>query len=76
MQVNQIKSLLGKIVYYDDSQINFSGTSLTEYIFSGCVLRKDSKGKIRYQAELRHPKIKETIIVPLEKVKVDSWGIY
>lgn len=72
MQLNQIKSSLGKTVYYDDYQINFSGNSLNNYVFSGCVLRKNSKGKLFYQAELKDPNRNSVLIVPLEKVKVDA----
>ncbi len=72
MQLNQIKSSLGKIVYYDDYQINFLGNSMHNYVFSGCVLRRNSRGKLFYQAELKDPSCNLALIVPLEKLKVDA----
>lgn len=69
MELKQVKSMIGKIVYYDSRQLNMSGNSVNEYILSGCILRKKSNGKFYYQAELKDLNINSLIIVPLEKVK-------
>lgn len=69
MELKQVKSMIGKIVYYDSRQLNMSGNSVNEYILSGCILRKKYNGKFYYQAELKELNINSVIIVPLEKVK-------
>ena len=69
VELKQVKSMIGKIVYYDSHQLNMSGNSINEYILSGCILRKKSNGKFYYQAELKELNINSLIIVPLEKVK-------
>ncbi len=70
MELKQVKSMIGKIVYYDNQQLNMSGNSVNDYILSGCILRKKSNGKFYYQAELKDLNINSLIIVPLEKVKI------
>lgn len=70
MELKDVKSRINKPVYFDDGQINLRGESINEYIFSGCTLRKNSKGRFFYQAELKELKRNSVLIVPLEKVKV------
>ena len=41
VELKQVKSMIGKIVYYDSRQLNISGNSMNEYILSGCILRKN-----------------------------------
>lgn len=69
MELKQVKSMLGKIVYYDSQQLNMSGNSINEYVLTGCILRKKTNGQLYYQAELKEVNINCLIIVPLEKVK-------
>lgn len=69
VELKQVKHMIGKIVYYDNQQLNMSGDSMNEYILSGCILRKKSNGKLYYQAELKELDINSLIIVPIEKVK-------
>lgn len=69
VELKQVKSMIGKIVYYDSRQLNMSGNSVNEYILSGCILRKKYNGKFYYQAELKDLNINSLIIVPLDKVK-------
>lgn len=44
MELKQVKSMIGKIVYYDSRQLNMPGNSINEYILSGCILRKNLMG--------------------------------
>ena len=70
MELKQVKAMLGKIVYYDNQQLNMSGNSINEYILTGCILRKKPNGQIYYQAELKELNLDSLIIVPLEKVRI------
>lgn len=70
MELRQVKAVIGKIVYYDNQQLNISGNSINEYIFSGCILRKRLNGQFYYQAELKELNCNSIMIVPLEKVKI------
>ena len=69
MELRQVKMQLGRIVYYDTGQMNIDGNSIKDFIFSACILRKDKKKGLYYQAELKDTTYKNSIIVvPLEKV--------
>lgn len=70
MELKQVKAMIGKIVYYDNQQLNMRGDSINEYILSGCILRKKTTGQLYYQAELKELNINSVIVVPLEKVKI------
>ncbi len=73
MELKQVKTQLGKIVYYDTGQINIEGNSIKDYIFSACILRKKENGVKYYQAELIDTRNKKTvIIVPLERVLMEG----
>lgn len=71
MQLNEVKSNLGKTVLYDTGQLSLSGTSICPFEFSGCILRI-KHGKFYYQAELKEIDKNSVIIVPLEKVVVNK----
>ena len=70
MELKQVKAMLGKIVYYDNQQLNMSGNSINEYVLTGCILRRNPNGQLYYQAELKELNLNSLIIVPLEKVKI------
>lgn len=71
MELRQVKMQLGRIVYYDTGQMNIDGNSVKDFIFSACILRKDKKKGLYYQAELKDTTYKNSvIIVPLEKVLI------
>lgn len=70
MELKQVKAMLGKIVYYDNQQLNMSGNSINEYILNGCILRKKPNGQLYYQAELKELNLNSLVIVQLDKVKI------
>lgn len=68
VELSQVKSRLNRLVYYDTGQIDLNGCSIKDFILTACILRKDRKGFLYYQAELKEQSSKNTLIVPLEKV--------
>lgn len=71
MELKSVKSMLGKVVYYDTGQINFGGDSKKEYILTACILRRDKHDKLYYQAELKDIGCKNSVlIVELDKVEI------
>lgn len=68
MKLSQVKSRLNRLVYYDTGQLDLNGCSIKDFILTACILRKDRKGFLYYQAELKEQSSKNTLIVPLEKV--------
>ncbi len=69
MLLKDVKSHLGKTVYYDTGQVNFDGCSINEFMLRACILRRKNKGTLFYQAELMSLQDGNSlIIVPLEKV--------
>lgn len=72
MELAKVKSTLGKSVFYDTGQFNFEGCSIKEFVFAACIFRADKNGKKFYQAELKELKCNSILIVPLEKVKLQS----
>ncbi len=69
MTLNQVKTFMNKIVYYDTGQMDIEGCSIRDFYLNACILRKDKKNGFYYQAELKDTVCKNSvIIVPLERV--------
>ena len=68
MELSQVKSRLNRLVYYDTGQLNINDCSIKDFILTACILRKNKKGILYYEAELKGINGRNTIIVPLEKV--------
>lgn len=69
MNINQVKTFMNKIVYYDTGQMDMEGCSIRDFYLTACILRQDKKNQFFYQAELKDTVCKNSvIIVPLEKV--------
>lgn len=58
MEIAKVKSSLGQPVKYRES----------DYIFSGCILRKNSDGVLTYQAEIKDVQANSIIICRLEDI--------
>lgn len=67
MKISDVKMCIGKPVRFSTPKHHIKDE---EYILTGCILRKDDKGKFYYLAELTDPKQHKCMLtVKLEEVE-------
>lgn len=59
MEIPEVKSRIGSKVVYNNS----------DYILSGCILRKNMGGELFYQAEIKDMQANSVIICRLSDIK-------
>lgn len=70
MKINCVKMALGKRVRFSSAKHHIKDG---EYVLTGCILRKDDKGKFYYLAELADAKQKKcTVIVSLDEIEEEK----
>ena len=67
MKIEEVKRNLNKKVHYKDSK-NYLDN---DYLFTGCIIRRDDKGNFYYQAELQSMNKSSSILIcKLEDVQL------
>lgn len=69
MDILDVKRNLNKTVYYSDF---YNIPTPSPFTLTACIARKDSRGFLKYQAELTDNTKRAVIIVPIEKVMTDN----
>ena len=63
---------MNRAVYYGTGQVNFDGCIIKNFILTACILRKDKKKELFYQAKLKESNCNSVIIASLESVKTEN----
>lgn len=58
MDISQVKKCLNQIVLYSDMDMKNA-----EYLFNGCILRKDKNNNFVYSAEIQDLRNKNSILI-------------
>lgn len=65
MEISEVKAALGKRVRFRDDRLRCD----SDYILTGCIIRRSERGTFFYQAEIQDLKRQNSVcIVPLDKL--------